>query len=162
MKEYPYKERLLAGIIDSLLLSMINSIYMLPASFFAVIPLILKLIQQSDLDPNLVDAEGYITSLLWLVMWLVIIMLLSVAIGLYWYVFRPAKHDGQTFGKSFMKIKVVKVDSSTLTATNLLVRYIAQVFLAQAISIFVYITIFIDDENRAVYDFVSNTKVVRS
>ena len=61
-----------------------------------------------------------------------------------------------------MKVKVVKVDASELTMANLLVRYVAQFFLAQAISIFMYITIFIDDEKRAVYDFVSNTKVVRA
>lgn len=162
MKEYPYKERFLAGLIDSLLLSMLTSIYIIPATIFAIIPLILQLINQTQVDPSLIHAERMIGSLLWLIICLLITFALNIAIGLYWYVYRPAKNDGQTFGKSFMKVKVVKVDASELTMANLLVRYVAQFFLAQAISIFMYITIFIDDEKRAVYDFVSNTKVVRA
>jgi uncharacterized RDD family membrane protein YckC len=162
MKEYPYKERLLAAIIDSLLLAMINSIYLLPAMVFAIIPFVMQLAMQADVDPALVEAEGFIGSLLWLIMWILFTFALNVAIGVYWHVYRPSKNDGQTFGKGFMKVKVVKVDGSELTFTNLLVRYIAQLFLVQVISIFVYITIFIDDEKRAIYDFVSNTKVVRA
>jgi uncharacterized RDD family membrane protein YckC len=162
MKEYPYKERILAGLIDSLLLSLCNSIYVIPATIFAIIPLVLQLISQTEVDPSTVNGESIIGSLLWLVMWLLITFALNIAIGLYWYVYRPSKNDGQTFGKGFMKVKVVKVDASELTMANLLIRYVAQFFLAQAISIFMYITIFIDDEKRAVYDFVSNTKVVRA
>lgn len=162
MKEYPYKERLLAGIIDSLLISFINSIYLLPTMLFAIFPLITQIIRQADVDPNLVDEGGFIASLLWLMMWSLIIFLLNLAVGIYWHVYRPAKHNGQTYGKEWMKVKVVKVDNSELTIQSLIIRYIAQLFLAQAINIFMYITIFIDEEKRAVYDFVSNTKVVRA
>jgi len=162
MKEYPYKERLLAGIIDSMLLSFINSIYLLPALFFAILPLIAQITSQASTDPDLVDGAGFIASLVWLMMWSLIIFVINTAVGGFWHVYRPAKHNGQTYGKEWMKVKVVKIDNSELTMKSLLIRYVAQLFLAQAINIFMYITIFIDEEKRAVYDFVSNTKVVRA
>lgn len=161
MNNYPYIERFVAGIIDMLLLFLISSIFLVPAYVFAIIPFILEMVNLTE-SASYDNADGFLMSLLWFLFVLVVVFVLNIVVGIFWYAYRPSKNNGQTYGKSIMKVKIVKIDNSELTFKNLIVRYLSQIFLAQAISIFIYITIFMDDKKRAVYDFISNTTVVRA
>ncbi len=108
-----------------MLISFINSIYLLPALFLAILPLIAQITSQASVDPDLVDGAGFIVSFAWLMMWSLIIFVINTAFGVFWHVYRPAKHNGQTYGKEWMKVKVVKIDNSELTMKSLLIRYVA-------------------------------------
>lgn len=82
-----------------------------------------------------------------------------VGIGYHWYFL--SRNNGQTPGKSLMKIRVIKVDGTAITDADAIVRYIGTI-----ISSFVfalgYIWAFFDENRQTWHDKMAKTYVVRA
>lgn len=123
-----FSQRLLAFLIDLVLLSMITSIITM---FIPVNDAASKLYEEQDrvLDDYVngtISMEDYVNQLVDLGYDIsrqtVIISIVTVVISLLYYVVYPCYNKGQTFGKKLMKIRIKKVNDKELSMNDLLIR----------------------------------------
>lgn len=87
---------------------------------------------------------------------------LFLCFSYYFYIYIPARNNGQTFGKRFMKIKIIDQQGQNPSMGIHAARYVLIVFLGNIIGPFLYITILFHDKKQAVYDMLVNTYVVEA
>ncbi len=165
MENAGYLERFVAAMIDSVISTLFSSfavIIMILLSVLLMVPLFgyepLVYTQSSLMpvnDPG-VEPMAFVLFMIVLMLGITFVILFNFFI----YAYRPYKHNGQTYGKQLMNIKVVRVDGNELTLGLLTVRYFVSALINSAISFLTYITIFFDQDRRAIYDIVVGTKVV--
>ena len=165
MENAGYLERFVAALIDSVISTFFSSIAVILLIILSVIimvplfgyePLVYT---QSSLMP--VNDPGVEPMAFVLFMMLLMLGITLVGfINFFIYAYRPYKHNGQTYGKQLMNIKVVRVDGKELTLGWLTLRYLVSAMINSAISFLTYITIFFDQDRRAIYDIMIGTKVV--
>lgn len=123
-----FSQRLLAFLIDLVLLSMITSIITM---FIPVNDAASKLYEEQDrvLDDYVngtISMEDYVNQLVDLGYDIsrqtVIISIVTVVISLLYYVVYPCYNKGQTFGKKLMKIRIKKANDKELSMNDLLIR----------------------------------------
>jgi len=158
MENANYVERFAAGIIDSLIVGFVSAIGFIPCSImvFAILG------QASFVQENSYETVGPGFVGVLLIIFLALVMIVwSILVGVYFHVIVPDKKNGQTVGKSFFGLKVVRSDGSALTRKTLFMRYLVMWLMLQVLSALVYITMFFDDDRRTIYDMIVGTKVVR-
>ena len=123
-----FSQRVLAFLIDLVLLSMITSLItmFIPANDTAT-----KLYEEQNrvlegyVEGN-VSMEEYVNQMIDLGYDIskqtVIISIVTVVISLLYYVVYPCYNNGQTFGKKLMKIKIKKTNDKELSMNDLLIR----------------------------------------
>ena len=123
-----FSQRVLAFLIDLVLLSMITSIMTM---FIPVNDTASKLYEEQDsvLEDYVngtISMEDYVNQLVDLGYDIsrqtVIISIVAVVISLLYYVVYPCYNKGQTFGKKLMKIRIKKVNDKELSMNDLLIR----------------------------------------
>ena len=123
-----FSQRILAFLIDLVLLSMITSLITM---FIPVNSTATKLYEeQNQVLEGYVDGtvsmEEYVNQMVDLSYDIskqtVIVSIVSIVISLLYYVVYPCYNNGQTFGKKLMKIKIKKTDDKELTMNDLLIR----------------------------------------
>ncbi len=90
----------------------------------------------------------------------VIIQLISMGIGISYYVYFIRKSDA-TPGKMAMGLKVLRSDGSKLSVGRIIGRYFAHILNAFTIGIGYLIAAF-DDQKRGLHDHVCDTRVVKT
>lgn len=165
MENAGYLERFVAAMIDSVISTIFSSvivIIMIVLSIFLMVPLFgyeTPVYTQSNLLPvNDTGVEPMVFLLFIIALMLGIILI--ILFNFFLFAYRPYKNNGQTYGKQLMNIKVVRVDGKELTLGLLTMRYLVSAVINSAISFLTYITIFFDQDRRAIYDIVVGTKVV--
>ena len=123
-----FSQRVLAFLIDLVLLSMITSLITM---FIPMNDTATKLYEEQnrvleDYVAGNVPMEEYVNQLIDLGYDIskqtVVISIVGVVISLLYYVVYPCYNNGQTFGKKLMKIKLVKTNDKELSMNDLLVR----------------------------------------
>ena len=123
-----FSQRVLAFLIDLVLLSMITSLITM---FIPMNDTATKLYEEQnrvleDYVAGNVPMEEYVNQMFDLGYDIskqtVIISIVGVVISLLYYVVYPCYNNGQTFGKKLMKIKIKKTNDKELTMNDLLVR----------------------------------------
>lgn len=165
MENAPYDDRFLAGIVDGLLVGFTTSILILPFSVLMV--LAFGLAETHRECPAIYPLGTLMCSTSLDVNWFYIALLVlgmifvAVTVAIYYHVIRPAKHNGQTFAKTWFKLKVINLDGTDSSMQTLFVRYFVWQLISMVIGAFVFITMFFDDNRRTLYDMVAKTKVVK-
>ena len=123
-----FSQRVLAFLIDLVLLSMITSLITM---FIPMNDTATKLYEEQnrvleDYVAGNVPMEEYVNQLIDLGYDIskqtVIISIVGVVISLLYYVVYPCYNNGQTFGKKLMKIKIKKTNDKELSMNDLLIR----------------------------------------
>lgn len=165
MENAGYLERFVAAMIDSAISSVFSSvavIMMITLSVFLMVPLFgyeSPVYTQGNLLPQ-PDSSIQPMAFLFLIMVLLLGIVFIILFNFFLFAYRPYKHNGQTYGKQLMNIKVVRIDGKDLTLGLMTLRFLVSAVINSAISFLTYITIFFDQDRRAIYDIVVGTKVV--
>ena len=123
-----FSQRVLAFLIDLVLLSMITSLITM---FIPVNDTATKLYEEQNrvlegYVEGTVSMEEYVNQMVDISYDIsrqtVIISIVAIVISLLYYVVYPCYNNGQTFGKKLMKIKLVKTNDKELTMNDLLIR----------------------------------------
>ena len=123
-----FSQRVLAFLIDLVLLSMITSLITM---FIPMNDTATKLYEEQnrvleDYVAGNVPMEEYVNQMIDLGYDIskqtVIISIVGVVISLLYYVVYPCYNNGQTFGKKLMKIKIKKTNDKELSMNDLLIR----------------------------------------
>lgn len=123
-----FSQRILAFLIDLVLLSLITSIITM---FVPVNETASKLYEEQNrvlegYVEGTVPMEEYVNQMIDLGYDIskqtVIISIVSIVISLLYYVVYPCYNNGQTFGKKLMKIKIKKTNDKELSMNDLLIR----------------------------------------
>ena len=123
-----FSQRVLAFLIDLVLLSMITSLITM---FIPMNDTATKLYEEQNrvlegYVEGTVPMEEYVNQMIDLGYDIskqtVIISIVSIVISLLYYVVYPCYNNGQTFGKKLMKIKIKKTNDKELTMNDLLIR----------------------------------------
>lgn len=123
-----FSQRVLAFLIDLVLLSMITSLITM---FIPMNDTATKLYEEQnrvleDYVAGNVPMEEYVNQMIDLGYDIskqtVIISIVGVVISLLYYVVYPCYNNGQTFGKKLMKIKIKKTNDTELSMNDLLIR----------------------------------------
>ena len=123
-----FSQRVLAFLIDLVLLSLITSIITM---FVPVNETASKLYEEQNrvlegYVEGTVPMEEYVNQMIDLGYDIskqtVIISIVSIVISLLYYVVYPCYNNGQTFGKKLMKIKIKKTNDKELSMNDLLIR----------------------------------------
>ena len=123
-----FSQRVLAFLIDLVLLSMITSLITM---FIPMNDTATKLYEEQnrvleDYVAGNVPMEEYVNQMIDLgydiSKQIVIISIVGVVISLLYYVVYPCYNNGQTFGKKLMKIKIKKTNDKELSMNDLLIR----------------------------------------
>ena len=123
-----FSQRVLAFLIDLVLLSMITSLITM---FIPMNDTATKLYEEQnrvleDYVEGTVSMEEYVNQMVDLGYDIskqtVIISIVGVVISLLYYVVYPCYNNGQTFGKKLMKIKIKKTNDKELSMNDLLIR----------------------------------------
>ena len=123
-----FSQRVLAFLIDLVLLSMITSLITM---FIPMNDTATKLYEEQnrvleDYVAGNVSMEEYVNQMIDLGYDIskqtVIISIVGVVISLLYYVVYPCYNNGQTFGKKLMKIKIKKTNDTELSMNDLLIR----------------------------------------
>ena len=123
-----FSQRVLAFLIDLVLLSMITSLITM---FIPMNDTATKLYEEQnrvleDYVAGNVPMEEYVIQMIDLGYDIskqtVIISIVGVVISLLYYVVYPCYNNGQTFGKKLMKIKIKKTNDKELSMNDLLIR----------------------------------------
>lgn len=165
MENAGYLERFVAAMIDAIISTIFSSIAVIMTvllSIFLMAPLFgyeplfyTKNILMPANDPE-VGPMAFVLFILVLILGIIFVILFNFLL----FAYRPYKHNGQTYGKQLMNIKVVREDGKDLTLGLLTLRYLVSAVMNSAISFLTYITILFDQDRRAIYDIVVGTKVV--
>ena len=123
-----FSQRVLAFLIDLVLLSMITSLITM---FIPMNDTATKLYEEQnsvleDYVAGNVPMEEYVNQMIDLGYDIskqtVIISIVTIVISLLYYVVYPCYNNGQTFGKKLMKIKIKKTNDKELSMNDLLIR----------------------------------------
>ena len=123
-----FSQRVLAFLIDLLLLSIITSLITM---FIPINDTATKLYEEQNkvlegYVEGTVPMEEYVNQIIDLGYDIskqtVIISIVSIVISLLYYVVYPCYNNGQTFGKKLMKIKIKKTNDKELSMNDLLIR----------------------------------------
>ena len=123
-----FSQRVLAFLIDLVLLSMITSLITM---FIPINDTATKLYEEQNrvlegYVEGTVPMEEYVNQMIDLGYDIskqtVIISIVSIVISLLYYVVYPCYNNGQTFGKKLMKIKIKKTNDKELSMNDLLIR----------------------------------------
>ena len=123
-----FSQRILAFLIDLVLLSMITSLITM---FIPVNDTATKLYEEQNrvlegYVDGTVSMEEYVNQMIDIGYDIsrqtVIVSIVAVVISLLYYVVYPCYNNGQTFGKKLMKIKLVKTNDKELSMNDLLIR----------------------------------------
>lgn len=123
-----FSQRVLAFLIDLVLLSMITSLITM---FIPMNDTATKLYEEQNrvlegYVEGTVPMEEYVNQMIDLGYDIskqtVIISIVSIVISLLYYVVYPCYNNGQTFGKKLMKIKIKKTNDKELSMNDLLIR----------------------------------------
>ena len=123
-----FSQRILAFLIDLVLLSMITSLITM---FIPVNDTATKLYEEQNrvlegYVDGTVSMEEYVNQMVDLSYDIskqtVIVSIVTIVITLLYYVVYPCYNNGQTLGKKLMKIKIKKIDESDLSMNDLLIR----------------------------------------
>ena len=123
-----FSQRVLAFLIDLVLLSMITSLITM---FIPVNDTATKLYEEQNrvlegYVEGTVSMEEYVNQMVDISYDIsrqtVIVSIVTIVISLLYYVVYPCYNNGQTFGKKLMKIKLVKTNDKELTMNDLLIR----------------------------------------
>ena len=123
-----FSQRVLAFLIDLVLLSMITSLITM---FIPMNDTATKLYEEQnrvleDYVAGNVPMEEYVNQMIDLgydiSKQIVIISIVGVVISLLYYVVYPCYNNGQTFGKKLMKIRIKKTNDKDLSMNDLLIR----------------------------------------
>ena len=123
-----FSQRILAFLIDLVLLSMITSLITM---FVPVNDTATKLYEEQNrvlegYVEGTVSMEEYVNQMIDIGYDIsrqtVIVSIVAVVISLLYYVVYPCYNNGQTFGKKLMKIKLVKTNDKELSMNDLLIR----------------------------------------
>ena len=123
-----FSQRVLAFLIDLVLLSMITSLITM---FIPMNDTATKLYEEQNrvlegYVEGTVSMEEYVNQMIDISYDIsrqtVIISIVAIVISLLYYVVYPCYNNGQTFGKKLMKIKLVKTNDKELTMNDLLIR----------------------------------------
>lgn len=123
-----FSQRVLAFLIDLVLLSMITSLIIM---FIPVNDTATKLYEEQNrvlegYVEGTVSMEEYVNQMIDISYDIsrqtVIISIVAIVISLLYYVVYPCYNNGQTFGKKLMKIKLVKTNDKELSMNDLLIR----------------------------------------
>lgn len=123
-----FSQRVLAFIIDLVLISMITSLITM---FVPVNDTATKLYEEQNrvlegYVEGSVSMEEYVNQMVDLSYDIskqtVIVSIVTIVISLLYYVVYPCYNNGQTFGKKLMKIKIKKTDDTELSMNDLLIR----------------------------------------
>lgn len=123
-----FSQRVLAFLIDLLLLSIITSLITM---FIPINDTATKLYEEQNkvlegYVEGTVPMEEYVNQIIDLGYDIskqtVIISIVSIVISLLYYVVYPCYNNGQTFGKKLMKIKIKKTNDTELSMNDLLIR----------------------------------------
>lgn len=123
-----FSQRVLAFLIDLVLLSMITSLITI---FIPVNDTATKLYEEQNrvlegYVEGTVSMEEYVNQMVDISYDIsrqtVIISIVAIVISLLYYVVYPCYNNGQTFGKKLMKIKIKKTNDKELTMNDLLIR----------------------------------------
>ena len=123
-----FSQRVLAFLIDLVLLSMITSLITM---FIPVNDTATKLYEEQNrvlegYVEGTVSMEEYVNQMIDISYDIsrqtVIISIVAIVISLLYYVVYPCYNNGQTFGKKLMKIKLVKTNDKELSMNDLLIR----------------------------------------
>lgn len=135
--------RFLATMIDTLLIGVLQ---------FAVILVVLLILRAVDALGGSDEATGWVIAILGI-----------VATIFYWgyYVFFEMLWNGQTPGKRWVNLRVIRGDGTPITLSESLIRNLARLvdFLPAAYGIGI-ITMFIDKQSRRLGDLAAGTLVV--
>jgi uncharacterized RDD family membrane protein YckC len=103
---------------------------------------------------------GFVASLLSI---LASLIGLAASVGLFLYLpafDNPYTQRGQTMGKKYMGIKIVKDDGSEFGLVDVLLRNVVGYWVSAVVVYLGFIWIFIDAEHRGWHDKIAKTKVV--
>ena len=123
-----FSQRILAFLIDLVLLSMITSLITM---FIPVNDTATKLYEEQNrvlegYVEGTVSMEEYVNQMVDISYDIsrqtVIISIVTIVISLLYYVVYPCYNNGQTFGKKLMKIKIKKTNDKEFTMNDLLIR----------------------------------------
>ena len=123
-----FSQRVLAFLIDLVLLSMITSLITM---FIPINDTATKLYEEQNrvlegYVEGTVSMEEYVNQMVDISYDIsrqtVIISIVTIVISLLYYVVYPCYNNGQTFGKKLMKIKIKKTNDKELTMNDLLIR----------------------------------------
>ena len=123
-----FSQRVLAFLIDLVLLSMITSLITM---FIPVNDTATKLYEEQNrvlegYVEGTVSMEEYVNQMIDISYDIsrqtVIISIVAIVISLLYYVVYPCYNNGQTFGKKLMKIKIKKTNDKELSMNDLLIR----------------------------------------
>lgn len=80
-------------------------------------------------------------------------------LGLIYQIYFLTRHDGQTPGKSAMKIRVVKTDGTGLTETDAIIRFVVS-YISGMVMGLGYLWALFDSNKQTWHDKAANTYVV--
>lgn len=138
--------RWVAALIDSLILGIPIAVICL--SLFVAATVLAD-------NPN-TESIGIIMIILTFCLYVILILAGMFFYEIYW----PANHNGQTFGKKFMKIKIIDENGQNPQLSKHFLRLLMKIVFANIIGPFAYITILFHEKKQALYDMVANTYVV--
>ena len=82
-------------------------------------------------------------------------------VGMLYYWYFLTRQEGQTLGKRWMGIRVVKTDGSALSDSDAILRYIGY-YINSALVLIGWIWAFFDSNQQGLHDKIVNTYVVRA
>jgi len=139
-------DRFFARFVDSIMISIM-------IRFLIMVPFIFILFIQKDLYG------------------LIITLFIELAALIGYFVIYPYKHNGQTLGKKWCKLKVVALDGSNLPWWRLLIREFFSIIMvligANFIGVLAYLwfltyLLALTKEKRALHDIIAGTQVVKN
>lgn len=154
MKKADPAKRLVAFLIDNLIMQFVGSLLSLPFMCLFFVP---GIFSSSPKD----EMAGVVVLFFCCIGGLVII--LSLAISYAYYIYYPVKRwGGATIGKRVMKLKVVKIDNSEVGQMDLFIREFIGKFFSGIIFYLGYIWILIDEKGQGWHDKLADTLVVET
>lgn len=87
-------------------------------------------------------------------------ILLALAFLVWYWVIRPASHDGQTFGMQLMNLRVVHDDGTPATRKDMLIRWLMLLIDAQVSFLVGLVAMLASARHQRLGDMVAHTVVV--
>ena len=151
MVKAPLLRRLLAWIVDAVIMGVVIVVILLCTSLTAIF--------------NIFDVDASFTINLVTLIELIQVGLIIEIIFIIYYISIPVRNNGQTFGKKMLKIKTVKDDGSNIDFSTLFMR---QAIAEQLIGALTFGVSFIVNallalfrkDKKSISDVFANTKVV--
>lgn len=162
MKKADLANRIVAAVLDSLVLSFVNGILMIPV-YCLVFPLAFATssVTTTGRYGYAVSSASNGASGLLACCVLLVVFLIEIAVLYVYYIYLPVKKwRGATIGKHVMKIRVVKTDGKDVTMSDMFMREIVGKFVSGLVFYLGYLWILIDEKGQGWHDKIANTWVV--